>query len=1367
MKHLKMQIVLLFLVFSIAVPAVAQSVATYDPPEDHNQQAILVEHPNERIDLFTGLLRLNVVDIRIPTSDGNAVQIERYLRESYGAGGAQYGFLGIDWTMHFGRLRVGTTTVPAAGQKTPCQYSSASSLFEAAFELPNGDTMTFKPTDTTTTIPGGGGQFISGSGWRLQCQSTIATAPSPILGTYWTFVVTSPGGVKYILDQTDGSYAYASRIVSPNGNTTTIAYQALYITVNGVNITNLAPASISNSEDGKTWLTFAYNGLYLVSITSPSDGKVWSYGYVKATSPPSGIVDNNLHLQTVTRPDGNTWQYAYYDDWYSPDPPAVPAYGPASVSQIKTVTYPTGGSITYTYGWNSISLSASSNVNTILVPGVAKKASSDSGTWAFTYQYASMGSGALDVTTVVTPSKRIVAKHYGWPATPVTTSACWKRGLMDSQYIYDLSTSALVQSVQNTWQGGAVINAFTEYAQGGPVTPVELCAGTQIPVATTTATTRDGVQLVRIASNFTGFGHPQQIVEQGTDSSTGQAASRTLQFTYSDDLARWFIQRESTSTIVGVGGSSRSYDPTSGYVSVESKYGVLTEYSYDANGNLSTVTSPRNFQHLLSQYVRGQPQSESIQVDQYSSDNVIKTRVINVDGTVASKSEYATPGGAAITTSYGYDGVGRVVHIVPPERNPISIFYPSPNNSKLLLRGGYQQITSYDGFGRPTAVQEMPAGSATAATFRSWRYDPTGRKIFESYQNSGNGDTYSYDALDRLIGVTHGDSPATKTSVAHPTGTNTEVFTDENGAVTTRFYRTYFDPREQVLTGLRVANSAGQVVMTSSVQYDAAGHLLSISEGTATDPGGVQKRSYYYDSYFHLVGVIDPELPTVVPGTSYSTLYGRDLSGNMTTSQTGVSGQTGYNYDGLERLVETNYPAASGMSSVVQSWDGLNRLSSATHADNHTAVSYVYDLNGTLQSESLTIPALSSNPVTFFYGYDANDALACTQYPYAGTLIQYNPDWRALPTAAWPVVSSVGFYADARMQSAIFGNGVSTNWTEGDARQRLTAIQTRGSGTFVNLLYTYDGANNVSAKGDSANSVAGSQSYGYDAANRLISVNVSGIQYPLTYDGVDNIRTQTLGGNLSYGYDVVTNRLASAGGIRAYGAFGYDNYGNVNFNGLNKFSWDDASHLVKTYNASGGAISTFGYDARGMRYLLTSALLGTSTYEMYDKAGRLALEWSPASNTRHEHFYLGGQRVAERSGPWVGGGVSNLETNGCQAFSVQGGISETLSNAVQVTGSARRIATGAAVTVSVSVLGSPISGAISLYDGGKLVGTVNVANGVAAFNTGALGFGIHYFNAVYNGPQGLLGSALGSQWIVVVGNADAVIQSIINNILLQ
>jgi YD repeat-containing protein len=1106
------------------------------------------QHPNERVDPFTGKLQWHFVDLDIPGNGGLDIKVQRSyssLNEILGEPSPA----GIGWTMHFGRvIRKATVNVCAMGE---------SALLNPVLELPDGSRqMLYDSVDGTVKYSPGEFRATCNQAGGLIVQSPDGTS----------YEMTTPGPVIGLDPNKYQATWYTTRIVDRNNNTLNFTYTPMTSGAFGVQ-------SITSS-DGRQ-VTFSYSGDVISSVSSGNS--TWTY----SLTPISGVTPTQYTLDTVTRPDGSTWHYQY-------NPPGSgPGVAPAGGYSMNHVTYPTGGTIDYTYGFVTFSANPSIPVSTV----VTQKTTFE-GAWTYAYQPATSplsssggivsytidpsGSSTLDRTTVTGPEGTTSYFHIGYMS--VVSGTVYLVGTLAGKSMSSSASgqSFITQIESYAWAPMMISNA----ANIRPGTAMTFDPATYIPYMTDKQISRNGRIYDTAMSNFDGYANPQTIIETGTD-------SRTTTLTYYTDPTKWIIHQKKDETISTIGTINRTFDGN-GNLTLEDKYGVSTNYTPTAEGDVGTKTDAAGNSTTYSAYFRGIPQSES------QPEGVTISRTVSSDGNILSQTD-----GEGATTGYTYDGLNRLTSITHPTGNSVSVVW-DPNH-RTVSRGGYQEVSTFDGFGRQ--VQDVHSDNVAGQTVtQTFAYDTLGRRTFASYPNDSIGTGFVYDMIGELLAVYNGYSPggtSASSARSYLYQDSTVQMTNERGYTYTYTYRAYGDPDERDLLSIAAPEPSASV----SIGRNGLGQMTDVTQNGVT-------RSYGYDSRFYLTTMTEPEVGI--------TTFGRDAVGNMTSKQVGASATTGFGYDGRNRVTSITYP--SGTPSVVRTYYKDDKPKSS---DNGVAShAYIYDQNKNLTQETLTMAG--QTPFVIAYSYDGNDALDVLTYG-SGKTVRYSPDGFGWPTAALPYVSSVTHHPNGQVASISYANGVQT--TIGlNARQWPNSLSVVGSSPIFNTAYSYDEAGNVLGIQDSLDPTF-NRGLDYDAIDRLTTANGSWGSGTITYNGNGDILSQQLGttSSLTYTYDS-QHRLGSVTGTTNH-SYTYDAYGNVTGNSAYTFTYNDASNM-KCSNCGVFGEVDYDYDAGNMRVRATTS--GTSTYYVYGANGNLLWEQTPGTSLT-EYVYLQGKQVAIRA----------------------------------------------------------------------------------------------------------------------------------------
>lgn len=1134
------------------------------------------QNDSEHIDPFTGKLQHHFVDVFIPGNGGMDLKVQRSYNSVNDLSNVndiwisphEKSPIGIGWTMHFGRVLKWTGANICDAVNIPGR--------NAVFELPDGSRRILYPSLSTTVL-----SWVTTDFWRADCGSAGVL-----------LVIYSPDGTKYEMTSATAGMPigtgtnvqntyYVSKITDRNGNWFSFTYQNFLAGTSGVKTVT--------SSDGRS-LVFNYVGSNLSTITDSTGAQTLaSYTYSAANG-------GYGYLTEVLRPHGQKWQFAYHAS--SP--------GQHALSQI---TYPTGGTIDYTYGLVQFANNLSIPKSTVITKKVTRtndivngQISSNIGdTWTYVYKPATE---ALLITDDPTrPGWRLLnvgpcsATDVNLPGRDSTVVTGPEGSHFYNHVGYNSISPGFVFVIGKQFCGGndneiyAPRNSQIEISSQKNIRPGD----TSVFDDTTVALLNAGRFVGRYSesfdtrySDFDSWGNPATITETGN-------STKVTNVTYNIDPLKWNIRQKKDETVTEgteTLATTRTFD-TNGNMLTETHAGVPTSYTYYPTGDIASRTDARLKITQFSNYRRGIPQSEQ------QPESVSISRVVNDAGNVTSETD-----GVGTTTSYSYDGLNRVTGITHPTGNPVSVVWGT--NSRTVTRGTYVAETTFDGFGQEIKSQHTGPQTIT----QTYKVDALGRRIFSSYPNSSLGTKYSYDMLNRVTLVFNEYDPSTD-SYANSQSNFYSGFSvrkrNERGINMLYKYRAYGNPdKTELLETSHIAqfpgtNLFGVIDVYATITRNIAGQMTSVTQD------GVS-RSYTYNPNYHLTSVTEPE-------TGITTL-GRDAVGNLISKQVGNSGLTSYAYDDRNRLTGITYPA--GTPPVINTYFKDDKLKSVNNSV--AKREYVYDANKNLTNETLTIGA---KEFPLVYGYNANDASTFIRYGSNRT-VTYAPDAFGRPTQASPYVSSVEYHPSGHASKYTFANGVvsSINLNE---RQWPNGLKIAKTANLFNMSYSYDGVGNVTSIIDDVDSRY-NKSLEYDEVDRLIKSNQHSIYHNLNGDILN--QNQNWGSSDSlfhYEYDATKRRLTNVSGFKAY-SMQYDTYGNVTNNGKNIFSYNDASHM-KCANCGTTNEVLYVYDGNGIR--VNSKKNNMDTFYMYGLSGQLLWEETPNVSLK-EYIYLGGKQIATR-----------------------------------------------------------------------------------------------------------------------------------------
>ncbi|GAA4671379.1 hypothetical protein GCM10023347_26540 [Streptomyces chumphonensis] len=528
--------------------------------------------------------------------------------------------------------------------------------------------------------------------------------------------------------------------------------------------------------------------------------------------------------------------------------------------------------------------------------------------------------------------------------------------------------------------------------------------------------------------------------------------------------------------------------------------------------------------------------------------------------------------------------------------------------------------TDYDALGRAvrtTLPAYTPPGAEEALTPTVTRtYDAAGHVATETGP-LGHTTDFTHDQLGNRTSVTApapGDGaerPVTRytydllgeqLSVTDPTGARTESTYDELGRrITLSVFERH--PADAVYTTrLRYDDSGNLVATTSpggaeaSAEYNAAGQPVTetdAADGTTT---------YTYGPTGLLTAVADPlgrvartqydpagravevsdHDPEGTPLRSRSTAY--DAEGNPVAVTDALGHTTRQTFDAAGRLTRLVEPVDADTSvTTTFGYDALGQRTRLTDGRGHTTW-YTHTSHG--EPESVVEPATDAHP-------DAADRTFTTVYDAAGRPVR-----------------------------EIQPGGVTQQRTF-DALGRITEHTGSGAETATGTdTFTYDLADRLT----SVNAPGGTQTFGYDDRGNLLTAEGPSGDASFAYDADGHLTSRTdAAGTTTFGYDPA-GRLTSAadpltGTTQGYGYNAASQPTTVTYGSggaVRSYTYDDLGRLVTDILAEpGGATSaslTYAYDAEDRVTGKTTTGTAGSGAHTYDRSGRLT-GWTAPDGT--------------------------------------------------------------------------------------------------------------------------------------------------------
>jgi RHS repeat-associated protein len=394
-----------------------------------------------------------------------------------------------------------------------------------------------------------------------------------------------------------------------------------------------------------------------------------------------------------------------------------------------------------------------------------------------------------------------------------------------------------------------------------------------------------------VATTTDPLGHSTSYVHDAAGLLRSKTDARNVTLGYAYDLAGRLV------SIAGPDGSiTTTYDSAGRRTAMTDMVGT-TNYGYDTAGRLASVA----------------------------------TRFATVSYTYDDAGNRASMTAGGKTTSYTYDPTNLLSSVSRLDIGTFGFTYNADGQPLTLTRpNGVTSTTAYDGVGRPASLTYKNASGTTLAAY-AYTYDASGNRT--SATDSAGTESYSFDTVGRLIGVSYPDG--TSIAFGYDAAGNRTSLT--SGSTTTSY--TYDDASE--------LTSAGSTHYT----YDPAGNRTSA--GSA---------SFTYDDFGYLASATSGAA-TIAYQTNGDGLRVSATADGKTATYTWdeasalpellSDGTTGYLSGSATVLAETSasstsYPLADALGSVRSLTDGSGSVSSSVS----------YDVFGSVRNSSGSIGSL-------------------------------------------------------------------------------------------------------------------------------------------------------------------------------------------------------------------------------------------------------------------------------------------------------------------------------------------------------------------------------------------------------------------------
>ena len=696
---------------------------------------------------------------------------------------------------------------------------------------------------------------------------------------------------------------------------------------------------------------------------------------------------------------------------------------------------------------------------------------------------------------------------------------------------------------------------------------------------------------------------------------------------------------------------------------------AVTRYAYDANGNLTKITTPKGSEihrsydaddRLTEERVldRKNGIDRRVQYAYDASGNVLKQAILGTDG-------------ECLESSTRYDLKDRATHRTNPAGGVTRYLYDRNDRLRKEINPYGYEPESDDGAGV------------------SYTYDSRGNRIRTTNALGEVVQEFSYNLRNQP--VIQKDTFGNRTELSYELdGKIKDVRRSGNHQRILQQYE--YNARGQI-TGVVDGNQ-------NPISYDVdswgritgIGFVDGVKEGYEYTPAGQVSRTidgngnavqYRYNS----LGKVSERIDQL----GFTETFRYDEEGNLSLhiDRDGRQLQRACNVFG--QPVYEKASDAEGKHTNISTWhyDSLGRVTRAVC--DGKSYEYIYDAYGNLKEKRSNGKRLVS------YAHDRAGQITEIRDP-AGVSTRYEYDILGRRSRIFNddgLEVRYGYDALNRIRHIRYGNGVETAYTyDGDGN--ICTLETKaGENVLLSFAYRYDGNGNRTAKtgmqagvtlgGVTSEITTGNNaldlSYAYDVRGQLLEERRNGASVCYAYDKAGNrIRKTDAQGEIRYLYNE-KNQLVEEESPADRKQFSYDCQGGIieekNAAGIRRFSYN-SRHQQTRVETETGNVQENRYDAEGLRFeLLENGRRTSFVYhdgELLQEEGREEQGTSYHLGAGMEAFRRGQElsyyhRDEQLSTVFVTDGQGEIRNSyQYDAFGMSLGTTEKLNNRIRYTG---------------------------------------------------------------------------------------------------
>jgi RHS repeat-associated protein len=1092
-----------------------------------------------------------------------------------------------------------------------------------------------------------------GSGYSI-------TVPTNTTGAFPGATLYGRDGKVYTVPFNTGSGS--GNFTDRNGNEITVSGANFYDT-----LSSTSPVlTVSGSGTPSSPMKFTY--------TAPSNGQAsYTLNYTNYTVATNfGVSGTNEYkssaavplVTSVVLPDGTQYSIQYEATPSTPSSGACTPYAGTTcvTARIKSMTLPTGGSITYTYtgGHNGVFGDGSTAGLTRVL--------SDGANWAATWNYSRLASGTASETTVTAPDSNPSILQF--------------QGIYETQSdVYDLHqgsapTISSLPIAESTLQtSGLLQEVQTCYNTG-----TTLCTGTAVamPISKQTVTTiLPGTTSLesQVISSYNSYGQLSEEDDYGYGAGAPGSLLRKKLITIQTVGTYQAIQTakiqdgsgnlwaETTMTFdeppspVATSGTPQHQNPTVGrgnpttiHYYINSSTSLIKKLTYFDTGNVQNITDVNN---ATTTYTYADVNS--------TCGNAFPTGVTEAISTLTHTLVWKCTGGVAasvkdenlnsVSTSYTDTEFWRPASTTDQLNNSTTFTYSGQTQveSAMNFNGTISTtdtLVTLDGLGRSHITQTKQGQSSTSYDSVETDYDVVGRPSRVTQPYSGTvgqtctgtcpATTTAYDALSRPTLVT--DAGSGTASYTYPQNDVYQTLGPAPNGESTKRRQLEYDALGRLTSVCEVtagttawpggtcAQTSAQTGYWTKYTYDANGNLTGVTQNA--QGSAQQTRTYVYDDLSRMTSETNPEsgTTTYVYDTSSTCNGGSTFYGDLTEKHDAAGNFTCFWYDSLHRLLTewvNSGPAQWGISGCKRFfYDNTN----GTLGSKPSGVSVSNVLGRLTEAETDTCawPVTQSSLLTDeWFNYtvrgETTDLWASTPHSggYNHTQASY---WANGATNTVQMIGGDGYGNAYNLdgEGRVYSTSSTVTGTSYNNASQPTQVN-YGSGDSDSFTYTNTGQMSKYTYNVNGQSVVGTLTW--NPLGTLGSLVIT--------DPYNSSNAQTC----NYAHDDLI-RIASASctSTPAWSqTFTYDAFGNINKAGNSSFgaTYSPTTNRMTTigtqtptYDADGNVTNDFlhsySWDAYG-RPITVADNVGNSVSVTYDALGRMVEQNRSGAYTEIEY----------------------------------------------------------------------------------------------------------------------------------------------------